>query len=453
MMRGAAAFPGGFRGVAELNYLSSLEFRQAFTQSFNEAVFSQVRSIGFLTKSFSTFSVNTAFLRNENFQSVRRGDTVTTRKLPSVEFNSHDRSLLRGPVPAWFSFDSAFELVSRTQSSFQTRRYVQRGDLYPRITTKFELAGFHVTPTLGARWTSYGQSRADNGSLTGRNFYRNTREVLVDISPPAVERIFDAPSWLGEKIKHVIEPRLRYRFVDGVKDFDRVIRFDTRDLVHNTNEAEVALTNRFYAKDKAGRVREVLTVDVRQQRFFDPTFGDALFPGRRNVLDSGLGLTPFAFADRARNYSPIASTIRISPTWRHALEWRYDYDPLRGKLVNSSVSGRFRFDLWNLTLGHHVVRTPDVLMPPSNQLFTVFRLGDFNRRGWNLAVNNIYDYRQTIFLYTAIQGTYNTDCCGFSAEWRRFAIGTTRNDNQIRFSFSIANVGSFGTLRPRERIF
>ena len=206
-------------------------------------------------------------------------------------------------------------------------------------------------------------------------------------------------------------------------------------------------------KTEPGRVREVLSVDIRQRRFFDPEFGDALFPGRRNVLDSGLGLTPFAFADQARNYSPIATTLRVSPSLRHSLEWRYDYDPLRGKVVNSSVSGGFHFDWWNVTVGHHAVRTPDVLTTPSNQLSTIIRLGDFNRRGWNLALNNIYDYRQTIFLYTAIQGTYNTDCCGFSAEWRRFAIGTTRNESQIRFAFSIANVGSFGTLRPRERIF
>ena len=42
-MRGIAKFPGGFRAVADIKYLSSLEFRQAFTQSYEEAVFSQVR--------------------------------------------------------------------------------------------------------------------------------------------------------------------------------------------------------------------------------------------------------------------------------------------------------------------------------------------------------------------------------------------------------------------------
>ena len=73
--------------------------------------------------------------------------------------------------------------------------------------------------------------------------------------------------------------------------------------------------------------------------------------------------------------------------------------------------------------------------------------------GWNVAARTNYDYRQNIFIYNATQATYNTDCCGFSFEWRRFAIGQTRNENQFRVALSIANVGSFGTLSPRERMF
>jgi LPS-assembly protein len=109
--------------------------------------------------------------------------------------------------------------------------------------------------------------------------------------------------------------------------------------------------------------------------------------------------------------------------------------------------------LWSISAGHSAVRAPTVLSPPSNQLSTIVRLGDFNRRGWNAAVNTIYDYRQKIFLYNVSQITYNTDCCGFSVEWRRLALGRTRNENQFRVSLSIANVGSFGTLRPQERLF
>ena len=287
------------------------------------------------------------------------------------------------------------------------------------------------------------------------NFSRNSREFSLDIAAPSFQRIFEGPKWLGDRVKHVIEPRIRYRFVDGIDNFDKVIRFDGRDLLTNTNEADLSVMNRLYVKDAAtGGVREVASLEIWQRRYFDPEFGGALVPGRRNVFSSTVDVSPFAFLDQARNASPIVSSFRIRPNWRTFLGWRTDYDPLRRKLVNSSIDSGWRINaLWNVEVGHHAVRTPVELSPPSNQLSTLVRLGDFNRRGWNVAVRTNYDYRQNIFIYNATQATYNTDCCGFSFEWRRFAIGQTRNENQFRVALSIANVGSFGTLSPRERMF
>jgi LPS-assembly protein len=54
--------------------------------------------------------------------------------------------------------------------------------------------------------------------------------------------------------------------------------------------------------------------------------------------------------------------------------------------------------------------------------------------------------------FATTQVTYNTDCCGFSVQYRRFSFGT-RNENQFRIAFSVANIGSFGTLKRQERIF
>ena len=453
-VEGGASMPAGFRGVVQINYLSSLEFRQAFTQSFDEAVLSQVKSIGFMSKDISTFSMNVSVLRNENFQSVEPDDKVILRQLPSMEFNSRDRQLLDGPIPLWFSLDSSFGLVSRTQPTFQTRRFVQRGDIFPRLTSSFRLAEFQFTPSFGLRQTVYGQRR-EEGSLQGLNLTRGSREFSLDIALPALQRIFEGPKWLGDRVKHVIEPRIRYRFVDGIDNFDKVILFDERDLLTNTNEADISLINRLYAKDATtGAVREVASLEVWQRRYFNRDFGGALVPGTRNVFSSTIDVTPFAFLDQARNASPIVTSFRVRPNWRTFLGWRYDYDQLRNRIVNSSVDSGWRInDLWSVEIGHQAVRTPRELAPPSNQLSSLVRLGDFNRRGWNVAVRANYDYRQSIFIYNATQATYNTDCCGFSVEWRRFAIGQTRNENQFRIAFSIANVGSFGTLSPRERMF
>lgn len=452
-MSGVAALPGGFRAVADLRYLSSLEFRQAFTQTFEEAANSQVRSIGFITKNFSTYSINAALARDENFQTFQRGDTIVIRKLPSVEFNSRERRVVGGPAPIYLSFDSAFDLASRTQPEFQTRRFVQRGDLYPRLSSNFYWKGFHVTPMFGARLTGYGQRREEDG-LSGRNLYRQSAEFGVDISPPALARIYNGSKWLGDKVKHVIEPRIRYRYTTGIDDFDAALLFDGRDLFHNTNEAEVSLTQRLFSKNQAsGRTREVLSLEIWQRRYFDTDLGGAIAPGRRNVVTSSLEMTPFAFFDQARGYSPIAAALRTRPSDRWALEWRTDYDPLREKIVNSSVTADYQlFDNVLLGVGHNSVRSTPELSPASNQITNSLRYGGFNRRGWNFAVSSIYDYRQQVFVYAASQASYNTDCCGFGFEVRRFAI-PTRSENQFRISLSIANVGSFGTLRPQERLF
>ena len=453
-MKGQMTLGNGWRGVADLRYLSSLEFRQAFTQTYEEAVFSQIRSIGFLSKSFSSFSFNASLLRNEHFQSVARDDSIVIRKLPGIEFNSRERQIGSRKFPVWLSFDSSLDLISRTQRQFQTRRFVQRGMFFPRISSRFRLKGFTVTPTLGARAMAYGQRRTQDG-LAGQNLYRRTGEIAVDVAAPAVERIFRAPKWMGDRVKHVIEPRIRYRYTRGIENFDSAIRFDVRDLVHNTNEAEISVTNRLFAKnDSTGRVREIASLEVWQRRYFEPEFGGAIAPGTRNVLQSTLDFSSFAFLSGARNYSPVATSLKLYPGPRWNLRWRNDYDPLRGRLVNTTADAGVQISPKIYAMaGHRAVRVPEAITPPSNQILTGVRYGDYNRRGWNASLHNVYDYRQGIFLYSISQLTYNTDCCGFSVELRRLSIGNARSDNQIRIGLAIANVGSFGTLRPAERMF
>jgi LPS-assembly protein len=258
----------------------------------------------------------------------------------------------------------------------------------------------------------------------------------------------------ADRLKHVIEPRITYRHVAGVPDFDRVIRFDERDLLNNTSEAEVSLINRFFGKREAsGEVRELLSVELWQRRYFDPDFGGALVSGSRNVFLSTVDLTPFAFADTPRRYSPLVSVLRVSPYHNYTVEWRNDYDQLRGKLVNSGVAADANWENFSLSLGHYAVRSARLLSPSSNQLRAMARYGSVNKRGWNVGFNVVYDYRLAIMQYANTQVTYNTDCCGFSVEWRRFALGLTRNENQFRLALTVANVGSFGTLKKQERMF
>jgi LPS-assembly protein len=449
-VEGRSDLGGGWQARGEANYLSSLRFRQAFTESFNEAIFSEVHSVGFAGKHWDNYGLNFLFERNENIQSIRPDDKIVIRKLPEAQFVARERRIWSRGLPLWVSFDSRAGLVRRNQPLFQTRQFLERVDFEPRIMTAIDWKGFRLLPSFSVRETHYGE-RFDRGRVVGRNLLRNAREIAVEFVPPSLARLFEGPKWLGDQVKHVVEPRLLFRHASGISNFDDLIRIDETELLANTTEAEISLTNRLYAK-RRGEVHEVISWQLWQRRYFDPDFGGAVVAGRRNVVVSSATLTPFAFLDRPRHYSPVVSVLRLNPSARFGLEWRSDYDPLRGKLVNGGLSADARFSDYFVSIGHNFVRSSPLLTPGANQFRGLLGIGNENRRGWNAAFSAIYDYRLGVMQFATTQVTYNTECCGFSVQYRRFGFGT-RNENQFRVAFSVANIGSFGTLKRQERLF
>ena len=473
---GKADLGDGFYARGSINYLSSFTFREAFSDSFNEAVFSEVNSVAFLGKDWSTYTFNTVMERQQDFQSAEitatnpvTGKTTTEtnavviRKLPEAEFSSRDHQIWDN-IPLWYSFESSGGLLSRDQPYFEgntlidrygTDLFTNRTNLAPEISTAFHWKDFHLVPSFTLDETFYGETQTpyqDRYRVVSSDILRSAREFRLDLIPPSFERIFNRKTFLGDKLKHVIEPRITYEYVTGIgQDFNKIIRFDETDLLSNTNEAVFSLTNRLYAK-RGNDVSEVFSWELSQARYFDPTFGGAVIPGQRNVLLSQIEMTPFTFLDGPRNYSPIVSVLRATPKTGFTFEWEADYDPLRGGIVDSSASADMRVGPYFLSIGHNDVHSSPSLTPDANQLRTSFGLGNQTRRGWNAAFVGIYDYRQGILQYAIIQVTYNTDCCGFSTQFRRFNFGT-RNENQYVFAFAVANLGSFGNLKRQERLF
>jgi len=286
--------------------------------------------------------------------------------------------------------------------------------------------------------------------VIGHDYLRSSREVSVDLTLPSLARVYKAPKWMGDKVKHVIEARGEYHYVTGVTDFNKVIRFDQTDLLSDTNEVRFMVANRLYVKGSDGNVTEVASWEVSQARYFDPTFGGAVVLGQRNIVESESDMTGFAFLNQPRNYSPVVSVLRIQE--KIGLEWRVDYDPLRHAISNSGFTADWRGPRYFVSLGHYDVKSDPVLSPSSNQIRGLIGFGNQNRKGWNAAFSSYYDLKRGLVQFSTLEATYNTDCCGFSLEYRRFNIGT-RDETQYRVAFAISNVGTFGTLKKQERIF
>ncbi len=488
---GKSDLADGWNIRAQVNYTSSLRFRQNWSNSFSELIGSEVQSVGFLNKNWSDYTFNVVAARLQNFQSAEietinpvtlaphfETNAVTIRKLPEAQLDQRERQLWRG-VPLWFSFDSSAGLLYRDEPFFdpagklvdryQTGQFMNRVNFAPHLMAALQFAGFHIVPRVGVDEAYYSQSEAFNPTASqqlnraiyrviGTNLVRSSHDLTVDLIFPSLARVFSKKSIFGDKLKHVIEPRVTYSYVNGIgNDFTRFIRFDETDLVANTNEVEFSLTNRLYAK-RGDTVSEIFSWQVWQSRYMDPTFGGALVPGQRNIFLTTAELTPYSFVVEPRSSSPVVSVMRMSPLNGLGIEWRADYDHRRGRMVGSTVSLDYRWSKYFVSVGNNLVKTDPVLTTPSNQFRFRVGFGDPNHRGWNAGVDAVYDfdqgssYNQAKLLYSTAQITYNTNCCGISVELHRFSFGT-RNENQFRVAFAVSNIATFGTLRRQDRLF
>ncbi len=459
----------GFRGVVDVDYITSLAFRLTYTDNFTEAVTSEVRQTGFVYKDFDAYSLGFSASRYQNFLSAAQvpGNSVIIRHTPGVAFSGVDKQV--GNTPFYFSFQSSVDGVGRTEPGLEIPRLAERVDFHPELVIRpKEFWHFHFTPTFGLRATRYGTSlKPNHDPLT-----RLLGEVGLDIRPPSFEKVFSG-TYAGRRFKHVIEPDIQYRLVRAhdPEDIMDIVLYDPTDLYVETNEVEYSLTNAILMRKDVPEdspekpaAREFISWRIAQKYYFDPTFGGALVPGSRFVFDPTISLTGFAFA-QGKHLSPIVSALRIAPFSNYDTEIRVDLSPNGGGVLNAGITSHVRRGLWGLAFTDFFINrtavfntpvTPTATLsevPSFHFLRTVATYGDVNRRGLSAAVGVDYNLAQKIGQQVVSQVSYNFGCFGLDFEYRRFDLGPLRRENQFRVALSLANVGTFGNLKPRERLY
>ncbi len=454
-VKARSQWENGFRAAADVDVVSSQEFRQVYGVNFNTISRPDEVSSGFLTRNFSSDSLNVFVERRATVFSRERG--VTSRTFPSFNLNGHRRRIKDWPI--YFSYDTSVEGMSRTDARLSTPAVVQRFDFYPRLSLPLiRWSGISLTPTIGWRETFY-SNRLDFSSPTGigpRNLMRSAFDLELDWRGPGLQKVFQVGQ---HRLKHLIEPSLTYRFISGIDEFSETILFDEKDIFSNSNEVEYVLKNRFFARrptsDGGRTTSEFLSLSIGQKYFFDPTFGGALIPGRRNVLFPANTLSAFAYLDGTRKMSPITSRLRFTPAQRYTVDFRADYDPEVRRFRAGSVAGRVNISGNFLSLTYYSTRNLPPTQFRSNQIRA--RLGRSSHRGISAAFSFVYNFSTRARQYSAGQLAYNWDCCGVAVQLRQVGLRQFNprlaNESQVRFSFFLKNIGSFGTLRKREQLF
>jgi LPS-assembly protein len=506
----------GFRAVANVDYLSSFLFRLAFNEVFSQAVYSEVKSLAFLSKSTDGYNLGGFVERYQNFLSTTPGQVVTISHAPSLDFSSVGQKL--GRTPFYWSFDSSAAGLSRSEPqlgtcggffqsctpAFRTGNLVERFDMNPAVSMPLLFRGWSLRPELTLHETYYSErlvpeSRENPAQAVSDAINRQALETTVELRPPALERVFDK-NFLGRKWKHVIEPQVVYRFVTGVNNYANVLKFDERDILTDTHEVGYGFVTRLYAKRDSEKpedcdpimsalmvggaapettipwqhtnalanrpcepgppVREVVTWELGQKYFLDPTFGGALIPGQRNVFTTTADLTGIAFLTQPRHLSPLVSRLRVETSSRTDAEWDLDYDFQNNRVNASTLLANYHFGQVTIGGGDAFLQIPvqaAAVAAASPARFNQFRAalgyGRSTKRGFSAASSFGFDAESNALQFVSAQTTYNWDCCGVTMEYRSYTVANVRNENLFRFTFTLANIAGFGSMRPQERLY
>jgi len=494
---GVQYFSNGFVAAADVRLTSNLAFRQVFSDGIQQIISPIEVSQAFVNKSWDNYTFN-LLARSQviSIPNVR----IKTRNLPSINFDKRpsELSFLKN---VYFSFKTSAEGVSRREEVDNVRLYAQqtgseplvspalgqRFDVHPQVEIPFNFKYVSFTATAGTRVTYYSNSFNDLRQIVGRDVIRKYGEFEFDIRPVALARNFYGKN-KAFRFRHVIEPFVTYRLIQGINNFNKIIRFDYTDTETDTNELEFGVTNRFYTRKYTEAVTgeaqkrlqenpdeakknplsiqpyEIFTLTIRGKYFFDKTFGGALVPGQRNQIAPITALSFYTFGGVPRRFSPLNIDATYRPRKTIFVNSRADVgvqgDGLR------AVSATVGYDTRLLKIFQTFYYTRAVSLVPSlaryadpngkeagtlrgSQWSPSLFLGDRNK-GLYGGTSLFFDFQnrretQTSPLISSLYTLgYAYDCCSVALQYYTFNVGA-RRENRFVFSFKLNGIGAFGT--------
>jgi len=442
-------------------------------------------------------------------------DAVQIWHTPSLDASSVDRPL--GHSPFLWSFDASLAGLSRSEPGFHTSSLLERFDFSPEISLPWQFHGWALRPALalhegyyterfvtgvavsnptnrqaldasvelrppalekvfdreflGRKWKHVIEPRAVYRLVTGVNDFANVlhfdeRDILSNTHEAEygfITRLYAkrASPPAGSQQAPECETPMSGLAV-GAAAPEQGVPWQRVNTLEN--QACVPLPE----------VREVATWELTQKYFLDPTFGGALVPGQRNVFTTTEDMTGIAFLTQARHLSPVVSRLRLETGTHTNTEWDLDYDFQLGRINASTLLVNYDVGPFTVGGGDAFLQIPQTSTSSSipsegtgspitlattqlTRKFQQFRValgyGGLNRRGFSFASSFGFDAEIHQLQFATAQATYNWDCCGMTLEYRRYAIADVRNENLFRFTFTLANIGSFGNLRRQERLY
>lgn len=415
--------PGGFRLVANVDYQTSFDFLREFDNDFKRAMISNYRSEVYISRAWSYYNFSLRASRYETyFQNV--GNSIMTYYLPQISLNSFKIKLF--PL-LYFSFNSS---LTSWKYGWQNEFDVGKEKHYDSVSFSPQLS----VPFSKIPWLTVNSALTSNFVYYAQSFAPNTRQIVSDPllrinyvaafewTGPVFYRIFQSAG--GEtKVKHLIEPFIKYRYDSPVSEPDRII---TAYGFFRYHQVTYGLTNRVLVKKEMPR--EVFTWGISQTYYLSPE-------------DSPLSIYTWEGAPPRR--SDIVNYIRFYPAQKYSLDASVGYNTYfktlsyvrLGANINSFADPFFLSVNWFKSMNPWY---QDIL-GDRQQIGVVSR---FEIPRLNLEALGEFDFNilKRKLLYSGVSLVYHYQCLDLKADVRVFYYRATP-EVQYRVSIGLGNIG------------
>jgi LPS-assembly protein len=452
---------GQFRGVVDIKQYSDLDYLQDFERQVGIQTRSYIYSKAYLTRNVGQHSIN--ILADQRERILTRPQEDVRRQLPEFEYRLKPTQL--GGTPLYLSIESALHYLAITQRNSQ----LDLDDSYGRVnfrptlsipvstlswlSAKLDLGGrvTYYTDSLKARFDDGGNPiLGDDGNPIGTEFgggslSRVLPEAELEIVGPVFSRIFDKKLGRFAKLKHIVEPRTTYGFLDEFDEQAQIFRFDEIDNLTAVDGITFAFFNRLMGKpsdpDQGGAI-EIASLELRQSRSLDDER-----PGQVSAVD------PLVRSKAG----PLIASLRINPSTKTSVKLDVRYNTLFDELQSLSLSGGTKlgrhslgltwFTNWqveDLVRGGQVVPAGEKI---SEQLRLFGKLEIVPRR-LSLDAQISYDPQaeENKIRHQRYFFNWKSQCYSWQIEFRESIRGTGLNvieDRDVRFALTLKNVGTF----------
>ncbi|MGH8187472.1 MAG: hypothetical protein ACREUC_13000, partial [Steroidobacteraceae bacterium] len=439
----------GLRARARVDYFSDVVTQQLYHQNLHDASRRSRIIQGALTGAWGKYNAGVAYDQSEIFNDEH--SSFVYGNTPRVNAGVAPTALFGSPVYGSATAEFA-NLPYRSELDGETIALSDRGltrmDVAPLVRMPFSRWTFLTLNTSAAyRLTRYSESLNDQGIQVPEPFNRSYFDIRADAVGPVFTKIWDAASdSRAERFKHVIEPTFGYQQTTPIDDFRRtpLLTNNADFVIGGVGRLTYGLTNRLLRRDRPrdglpGAAREFLSVSVQQTYYsdseasrYDPTYASSLTT--RSAVD----------------LSPVALTVRYSPTLATTASMRVEQDVSGDGLQSLSATGNVYFGMHSANASLSRRRLDDSATPETflNAGGVTSFAGGRIRATYNLS----WDIERRYIMSQAMSATYFAQCCGFGVEFQNYNYSQVSSsipipsDRRINFSFTLAGLGTFSNF-------